>query len=163
MSARRWIMIRHAEAEPFSAVAGPDHERRLSPHGRVQARELGARLRQEGLMPDHVLCSTALRARQTMDGAFGAKEGDPGVEVTEELYHADLDDVFDLVSRIAPEVATLALIGHNPNVARLYEAFPGADGEPHAPTAFPAGAAAVVDVIVEWLYAAPGTGTARLL
>ena len=52
----RLVIVRHAEAGPGT----PDELRTLTPAGRDQARELGRRLRDEGLEPDAVLSSPLL-------------------------------------------------------------------------------------------------------
>lgn len=57
----RLLVVRHAEAAP----GDPDELRPLTARGREQARELGTRLRGEGLVPDAVLTSPLLRARET--------------------------------------------------------------------------------------------------
>src|SRR5881394_472535 len=55
------VLIRHAEAAP----GDPDELRALTPEGHEQARRLGERLRAGGIVPDVVLSSPLLRARQT--------------------------------------------------------------------------------------------------
>ncbi|MDA0566487.1 histidine phosphatase family protein [Streptomonospora sp. S1-112] len=154
---RRLIVLRHAKADAL--VGGADHARVLTPEGRDQARAVGARLAAAGLRPDHVLCSTARRTRQTLELALAAFESPPPVEYEDALYSADVPAVLDLVSRTDPAVHTLLVVGHNPTMAQLAGAFMA--DEPL--TGFPPAATAVVDLEVEWLYAAPGTGTARLL
>src|SRR5438309_1263952 len=47
----RLYIVRHAEAAPGS----PDELRALTPHGHEQARELGRRLRDEGVRPVEIL------------------------------------------------------------------------------------------------------------
>src|SRR5699024_3065945 len=94
------VLLRHAKAE----AAGPsDVERKLSASGRSQAKRVAARLVTEGLIPDVVLCSAALRAQQTWEQvAAGLTERGHGVEpvvhVTEELYSARPETVAGLVA-----------------------------------------------------------------
>jgi phosphohistidine phosphatase len=57
----RLLIVRHAEAAPGE----PDELRMLTPRGRAQARALGERLRADGLVPDAILTSPLLRARET--------------------------------------------------------------------------------------------------
>ena len=54
-------LVRHADATP----GNPDELRPLSDEGREQARELGERMRDDGVVPDVVLTSPLLRARET--------------------------------------------------------------------------------------------------
>ncbi|MBV2366799.1 SixA phosphatase family protein [Streptomonospora nanhaiensis] len=154
---RRLIVLRHAQADAL--VGGPDHARTLTASGRDQARAAGARIAAAGLRPEHVLCSTAARTRQTLELAVRAFDPPPAVEYDDALYSADVHTVLDLVSRTDPAVGTLLVVGHNPTMAQLAGAFMADDPL----TGFPPAATAVIDLEVEWLYAAPGTGTARLL
>ena len=57
------FLVRHAEAAPGE----PDELRRLTPHGRDQARELGRRLVRDGVRADVVLSSPLVRARETAE------------------------------------------------------------------------------------------------
>ena len=45
----------------------PDSERRLTPDGERHALEVGDYLRSQGITVDAVLCSSAARARQTLE------------------------------------------------------------------------------------------------
>ncbi|MUL39582.1 histidine phosphatase family protein [Streptomonospora sp. PA3] len=154
---KRLIVLRHAQAEPL--IDGSDHERPLTAQGREQARAAGAHLASGGLFPDHVLCSTALRARETAELVADAFPNSPAVEQERDLYSADVPAVLELVSRTDPDVQNLLVVGHNPTMAQLVAAF-----MPDDPLdSFPTAGLAVVELEVEWLYAAPGTGAARLL
>jgi phosphohistidine phosphatase len=69
----RFVIVRHAEA----AAGEPDELRPLTARGREQARALGRRLRAEGLVPDAVVTSPLLRARET---AAALALGEPRVD-----------------------------------------------------------------------------------
>lgn len=154
---RRLIVLRHAQAE--HGAGGPDHERVLTGTGRDQAAAVGGTLARAGLVPDHVICSSARRTRQTLDLALGELPAAPSVDYSDAAYSGGVDDIFALVSGVDPDVSTLLVVGHNPTVAQVAAAFTGAG----MLMSFPPAAAAVAELDVEWLYAAPGTGTGRLL
>jgi phosphohistidine phosphatase len=59
----RIYLVRHAEA----ASGEPDHERRLTPEGREQARRVAERLAKAEPRPDAVLHSPLVRARETAE------------------------------------------------------------------------------------------------
>ena len=61
------ILMRHSKAE--EGFTKPDHDRELAARGRRDATAAGGWLRQEGLVPDLVICSTAVRTRQTWEQA----------------------------------------------------------------------------------------------
>ncbi|MFD0775266.1 SixA phosphatase family protein [Streptomonospora algeriensis] len=154
---KRLLVLRHAQAEPL--IDGSDHERPLTPEGRDQARTAGAILASDGVLPDRVVCSTALRARQTLELVARAVPHSPAVDYERDLYGADVSAALELITRTDPDVETLLVVGHNPTLAQLVAAF-----MPDEPLdSFPTAGLAAIDLEVEWLYAAPGTGTVRML
>lgn len=124
------VLLRHAKAES----AGPsDVERKLSTAGLTQAKRVAEHLVAEELLPDVVLCSAAVRARQTWDQvAAGLTErghgAEPVVHVTEELYSARPETVADLVAARAAGEVTL-VVGHEPIMSMTAAALagPGSD------------------------------------
>ncbi len=62
---RELVLFRHAKTEPNNA--GGDRARELTAGGREAAIRMAERLKAEGVAPDLVLVSTAVRTRQTWD------------------------------------------------------------------------------------------------
>ncbi|MBX5474319.1 MAG: histidine phosphatase family protein [Thermoleophilia bacterium] len=121
----RLLIVRHAEAAP----GHPDELRPLTSRGREQARELGELLRARGLVPDAVLTSPLLRARET-GRALGF--GEP--EVDERLAPgATPDDVRD-AARGRGE--TVLVVGHQPDCGRAAAALTGGDEPAFPPCAY---------------------------
>ena len=58
-------LLRHAKSS-WKDEALDDHERPLSKRGRETAKALGRYLRREKIKPDLVVCSTAVRATETL-------------------------------------------------------------------------------------------------
>ena len=58
------LILRHAEATPVIPELSDVH-RPLAECGRTQARDLGMWLRDRAIAPDRILCSAAVRARET--------------------------------------------------------------------------------------------------
>ncbi|WP_415296228.1 SixA phosphatase family protein [Cellulosimicrobium sp. SJTW-1] len=127
---RRLVLLRHAKAEPGGGNVD-DVLRPLALNGRRQAVRVGAALRESGLVPERVLCSSALRTRQTWE-LLSAHLGDvaPDVLVSDGLYAADVADVLDLLRATDPRVRTLLVVGHEPTMAATasYLADPASDG-----------------------------------
>lgn len=153
--ARRLLLMRHAQAEN----GFEDFERGLTDRGRSQAEAVGRLLAERGYVPDHVICSAARRTRQTLDGVLGAMEPGvrPEVDYSEAAYSAGVDTLLELVNQVDPDAGTVLVVAHNPTVAQLAGAFLG------SPAAYPPATVAAVALEVEWLYAAPGTGSGTLL
>ena len=121
----RLVLVRHAEAAPGE----PDELRALTPEGHEQARGLGEQLRADGVVPDVVLSSPLLRARQT---AADLGFGDP--EALDALAPgANADDVR---TEIQGRGETVVVVGHQPDCSRITAELRG-EAEPKFP---PAGA-----------------------
>ena len=112
---RELILLRHAHAEP--AAAGQDDlSRSLDATGRAEAQAAGDWLREHGLRPDRVLCSSATRTRETL-----AALGDIGAgEVYEDasIYDASPGTLIALADAHG-DARRLLLVGHNPGLEQL--------------------------------------------
>ena len=112
---RELILLRHAHAEP--AAAGQDDlSRSLDATGRAEAQAAGDWLREHGLRPDRVLCSSATRTRETL-----AALGDIGAgEVYEDasIYDASPGTLAALADANR-DAERLLLVGHNPGLEQL--------------------------------------------
>ncbi|SMC86241.1 SixA phosphatase family protein [Kibdelosporangium aridum] len=115
MTARTLLILRHASAANEPGMA--DVERPLTPIGRKEAthagRELAAR------RPEHVLCSPALRTRQTWQQVSAELPSQPKVDFEPSLYLATVDTLREVIWQTADDIGTLLLIGHNPAVHEL--------------------------------------------
>lgn len=115
MTERTLILLRHSKSvdpDPYPT----DLERPLSPRGRRDAAAAGEWLREQGLLPDLVLCSTAVRTRETLAGLALAETP---VVFERRLYLGPAHDTLDLLRDGAPDVSTLLVIGHNPTLSML--------------------------------------------
>ncbi|WP_258726854.1 SixA phosphatase family protein [Cellulomonas sp. NS3] len=152
-AARRLVLLRHAKAEPGGVL--DDHVRTLALEGRRQAGLVGASLRDAGLVPDLVLCSSAVRTRQTWDLARNALGTDaPHVEVSDELYTAGARELLELVRSVDPDARTVLLVGHEPTVSQAAAllAGPGSDetAQVRVRTGVPTASYSVLETDVAW-------------
>jgi phosphohistidine phosphatase len=112
------LLLRHGKSSwDDSALA--DYERPLKPRGRRAARRMGQWLHNEHLLPDWVLCSTALRARETWLELSQPWSEPPYVEELPELYHCPVDGFAPLLHRVPDQATRVLVIGHNPGLADL--------------------------------------------
>ena len=69
-------------------------------------------IRATGIAPELVLCSTARRTRETLEGV-----DPPGERVIEAgLYSAPRTDVIDRLRQVPDDVDSVMLVGHNPSI-----------------------------------------------
>ena len=109
--------MRHGKAE--DGFDKPDHERELAPRGRKDTAVAGRWLRDQGLVPDLVICSTATRTRQTWEQVSRGGAGCEVVHFRRTVYLAGADAVLQAVREDAGRAHTVLVIGHNPTAAEL--------------------------------------------
>jgi phosphohistidine phosphatase len=159
---RTLLVLRHSKSAYPEGTA--DFDRPLAPRGLRDAVTLGTWIRDQGLLPDLVVCSAAARARQTWELAsdqLAWADDDGAVErYDERVYRADAGDLAGIARETPPEVAILALVGHNPAVADLVQALAGAAGlSRDTALGFPTSAVAVLGFRGGWDEVAPGSGS----
>jgi phosphohistidine phosphatase len=126
-----WV-LRHAKTVREPPTGGDDHDRKLAPRGRRDADALGQRLGDNGdhlglppdAMPGLVLCSTAVRAVRTTERVLAGLSAPPAVTYLRSLYGASPEEVLELVSAVADDVASVMVVGHNPTFEDLVAAMP---------------------------------------
>ncbi len=113
---KRLILTRHAKSawdDPTMA----DHDRPLNERGRAAAADLGAWLASRGHVPGEVLCSDAVRTRETWAGIAPALPGTPTLVLKPSLYHAGPDVMLAVLRHASAD--TVMMIGHNPGIAEF--------------------------------------------
>jgi phosphohistidine phosphatase len=172
---RTLLLLRHAKASHSPGLQ--DIERPLTERGHRDAHAVGEQLVTWGIEPDLVLCSPAVRTRETWDGVTAAGVRAGRVEFSEPLYDAYWSDLVALVRATSDQETTVLVVGHGPAIpdaARLLatDGEVGEDGEadtdhPVAPAVGPARSRLVqfyptsgltrFTVEVPWVDLAPGT------
>ena len=164
---RTLLLFRHAKSA-WPDVA--DHDRPLARRGIRAAPVMGRWLREAGLLPGQVLCSTARRARETWQYAQPGLAATPPVTFDARIYEGAAADLLALIREVPPATGTLLLVGHNPaieDLALLLAAAPGAAAGPGPAGAapgdlermrskFPTAAIAVLQFHGTWPGLAPG-------
>jgi phosphohistidine phosphatase len=114
---RRLYLLRHAKSS-WKEAGLADHERPLSGRGRRAVKAMRRHLRAQKVEPDLVLCSTATRARQTLEGIEPSlRRGATRVE--DALYGASPAELLARLHEIEPRVRSVMVIGHNPGLEEL--------------------------------------------
>jgi phosphohistidine phosphatase len=153
----RLLLLRHAKSS-WDDPTLADHDRPLAPRGRTAARRIGKHLRREGVRVSLVLCSSARRARETLDlvGPEGA------IEIEPELYGASAEQLLARLQRVSDEVDSVMLIGHNPGIGDLAAALAGRPDD-LAVGKFPTGALATLTAAGPWRALNPGCAELKAL
>jgi len=114
----RLLLFRHAKAER-SRPGERDHERALNARGRSDSPRLGAYLVRHKLVPDLAVVSTALRTRETWELASSVMDRAPPAEFSDRIYEATPEAILKVAGKVAPNVHTLMIVGHNPGLQEL--------------------------------------------
>lgn len=116
------LVLRHAQAAP-ETPSSSDKERALTEHGRRAAARMGRLVKDEGLLPDLVLSSSARRTRETVSEFRDASGYAGPIHYLDELYLAEVSNIVDVIAARAGASRRVLLVGHNPGledfVARL--------------------------------------------
>ena len=145
------ILWRHAKSAWGNAGLA-DHERPLNRRGEAAAEVMAAHIAALDPLPDLILCSTAVRARQTLTPLLDRLAPAPPTLLETGLYLASEDILLERLQAVAEEVATVLMIGHNDGMWLLASDLAG-----KGPTAalaslrekFPTGAVAVFTAAID--------------
>ena len=152
---RTLLVLRHAQTEDVRP-GSKDSERRLTPDGERRALEVGDYLRAEGITVDTVLCSSAARARQTLELLnLGDQLKPDRVEIANRFYNAGGDTLINAVRELPDDCHVALLIGHAPGAPGLvHQMTDPATSRPEAVSAiesrFPAAALAQLEFEGDW-------------
>ena len=143
---KRLFLLRHAKSS-WDDPGLADHDRPLAPRGRRASALIAEHLRRTRIRPALVLCSSAKRTRETLEGLQQALSP-VEVQFEDELYGASSEELLQRLRAVPDEVESVMLIGHQPAIQelalhlaaegseleRLRAKFPTASaGDPHLP------------------------------
>jgi phosphohistidine phosphatase len=114
------ILMRHAKSswkEPELA----DHDRPLNKRGEKDAPRMGRLLKDKKLVPDHIYSSTAVRAKQTVEGVIEKSGFKKKVDYLESLYMAEPSTIIEALKQTPDKIDSILLIGHNPGLEGLLQ------------------------------------------
>lgn len=111
---RQLYVLRHAKSS-WDEPGLDDHDRPLAARGRDAANAMAAHVRAQGIRPELVICSSARRARETLDRVdpAGRRLIEPAV------YSASATDLLQRLRRVPDATGSVMVIGHNPTLQML--------------------------------------------
>ena len=150
---KRLVVLRHSKAAWPDGV--PDLERPLAKRGHADAPEAGKWLLAHEVVPDFILCSVALRTRQTCTWVCD-QLGDlaPTPKLESGLYAAGAARMLAVINHVPETVRTLLVIAHMPGVQDLVLRLASRDSDHEAymdaASHFPTTGLAVFEVEGPW-------------
>jgi phosphohistidine phosphatase len=115
------IFGRHAKSS-WKDFSLRDHDRPLNKRGYKDAKIIGQKLKEKGIIPDLLLTSSALRTLQTSE-LFLNYFNSTDIIVEEELYLAPVSTFIKIANKIDNKIETVMMIAHNPGITELANEF----------------------------------------
>src|SRR6266480_4882827 len=107
------LLLRHAKSS-WKQPELADHTRPLNKRGKKTAPRMGALLQDEDLIPDLIICSSAVRAYTTALLVAKACSYMGEINQTRSLYLAEPEDYVEVLRQVAEKHMRVLVVGHNP-------------------------------------------------
>jgi phosphohistidine phosphatase len=126
------LLMRHAKSS-HDEEGLSDHDRPLNDRGRRDVPRMIERLiaaeefHDADLLPDRILCSTAVRTKETAAFFAAIDGGERPITYEHRLYHATPEGILDVVAEHGGLSERLMIIGHNPGMEQLVRHLTGDD------------------------------------
>ena len=118
------LLMRHAKSS-WKHAEMPDHERPLNKRGNKDAPIMGSFIKDKELVPQKILCSTALRATETAR-IVQESSGFTGETVFLDSYYlAEPGAYLEALQTLPDEIERVMVIGHNPGLEGLCQILSG--------------------------------------
>lgn len=154
---KKLLLLRHAKSswdEPGLA----DQDRPLAPRGRRATKVMAAHLRDVEAAPDLVLCSSAVRTRETLERISSALGDHAEIQIESDLYGASEHELLERLRAVDDAVGSVLLIGHNPGIEQLALALSGSGEQLDAMRVkYPTGALATLEFDGSWRELGPAS------
>jgi len=118
------LILRHAKSS-WKDLDLTDHDRPLNKRGKGDAPLMGGLLKREHLVPDTIISSSAIRARDTAEAVAKASGYKGEINSNSSLYAAEPQAYIDALHEISDGHARALIIGHNPGLEELVEMLTG--------------------------------------
>ena len=110
------ILFRHGKSN-WNASYKSDHERPIAKRGIKAARKIGQYVYDKKNIPDLVICSSAVRARQTAELAISAGNWGSPLVIEKKLYGADSASLIKILKEQKDKNNSICITGHEPTMS----------------------------------------------
>ncbi len=116
---RELYILRHGKSD-WGNDSLKDHDRPLSKRGQRDMGLMADWMKQGYLYPGYVVCSTALRTRQTLSYVSEVLSIDEDrIHYDKTMYLASLSTLLSILASIPTSESAVMLVGHNPGLDQL--------------------------------------------
>ncbi|TYC48620.1 histidine phosphatase family protein [Rhodobacterales bacterium] len=110
----RLLLLRHAKSD-WKDESLADIDRPLNGRGKSAAKLMAKYLKENSLLPNQILCSTAQRTRETLARLLPHLPQEAQVHLISDLYEQNEEDYCALIRKYGGRTQNLMVIGHNPS------------------------------------------------
>ena len=155
---RTLLLMRHAKSD-LPTISVSDFDRPLNIRGNADALLIGQWITDHDCIPDKILCSSAVRAQQTVHHICqNTKGASRTVEINTDLYHADLNQLLKMLKGSEDATSQLLMIGHNPGFSDLLRYLCSGAKYPTVEQSMTTAALAVIQFNIPWAMFCEGAG-----
>ena len=108
------ILFRHGKSE-WNIEYDTDHNRPLASRGIKAAKLMGIFLMEKDEIPDLIFCSTAIRAKETLQRAAKAGHWPSSIKFEPEIYGGSPSKILSIAKKQLDSFESICFIGHEPN------------------------------------------------
>lgn len=112
------FLMRHAKSS-WKDETLPDFGRPLNRRGKRAAETMGKYFKTKAIAPELIVCSPAVRARETLELVTKAAKWSTEVRYDQRIYEASGMRLAEVVSQIDNDRKVAMLVGHNPGMEEL--------------------------------------------
>jgi phosphohistidine phosphatase len=121
---KKLLILRHAKSSwEFAELS--DHDRPLNNRGKRDAPRIGRKLLKEGLIPQLIISSSAVRAYATAQKVAKACGYDAEITIDSSLYGSGYAKYLNALKNQNDQYNIIMLVGHNPHSEQLLEILTG--------------------------------------
>ncbi len=118
------IFLRHAKSS-WKEAGLSDEKRPLNKRGKLNAPEMGKRLKEKGYRVDIIISSTAVRAVMTAESVADAMDFRGELIKEPKLYMADEGEYMNVLTSLDEAVEDVMIVSHNPGTEWIAEYLSG--------------------------------------
>lgn len=124
---KKLYILRHAKAAHNNKI--DDHERPLTLEGVEHCTRVAHYLAKEQIAPEHVMCSTAIRTRDTIATIAESYPLSSPLYLPR-LYLASAGEIFRIIEQIDESITSVLLCGHNGGLHEFAALLAGSEANP---------------------------------
>jgi len=118
------LLMRHAKSS-WKDDKLEDHERPLKKRGKKDAKRIAKVIHKNDLLPDLILSSSAVRARQTAETVVETLGYKNPIVFSDELYMGEPQVFIDVLKTVKNDNKIVMIVGHNPGLEAYLQIIDG--------------------------------------